>query len=123
VICVFGIFFVPDMVGATKELRRMVRPGGQLAITTWGPRLLEPANGAFWDAIREERPDPLRGFNPWDRISTPAGLRELIDEAGVRDAEIVAEAGSHPLHDPEDWWLIAMGPRHSSGQLGCWCTA
>ncbi|WP_256360657.1 class I SAM-dependent methyltransferase [Methylomonas koyamae] len=36
VVCVFGIFFVPDMSAAVKELWRQVRPGGRLAITTWG---------------------------------------------------------------------------------------
>jgi ubiquinone/menaquinone biosynthesis C-methylase UbiE len=108
-ICVFGIFFVPDMVAATKELWRMLRPGGRLAITTWGTDLFEPANSAFWEAIREERPDLLKGFNPWERISTPAGLREMLGEAGIENAEVVAEAGCHPLSAPEDWWLIAMG--------------
>lgn len=109
VVCVFGIFFVPDMFAATKELWRMVRPNGRLAITTWGPELFEPANAAFWEAIRDERPDLLRGFNPWERISTPAGLREMLAEAGIGEAEIVAEAGSHPIRSPDDWWLIAMG--------------
>ena len=33
----------------------------------------------------------------------------MLAEAGITGAEIVAEAGSHPLSDPEDWWLIAMG--------------
>lgn len=54
--CVFGIFFVPDMVAATKEVWRMLRPGGRLAISTWGPDLFEPANSAFWEAIGAERP-------------------------------------------------------------------
>ncbi len=44
VICVFGIFFVPDMQAAVRELWRRVRPGGNLAITTWGPRFFEPVN-------------------------------------------------------------------------------
>ncbi len=109
VICVFGIFFVPDMAAAIKELWRMVRPGGRLAITTWGPDLFEPASSAFWEAISEERPDLLKGFNPWERISTPAGLREMLGEAGIADVETVAEAGSHPIRSPEDWWLVAMG--------------
>lgn len=109
VVCVFGIFFVPDMVAATNELWRMLRPGGRLAITTWGPDLFEPANTAFWEAIREERPELVKGFNPWERISTPAGLSQMLAEAGITGAEIVPEAGSHPLDFPEDWWLIAMG--------------
>jgi ubiquinone/menaquinone biosynthesis C-methylase UbiE len=109
VVCVFGIFFVPDMVAATEELWRMVRPGGRLALTTWGPDLFEPANTVFWEAIRKERPDLLKGFNPWERISTPAGLRQMLGEAGIADVEIVAETGSHPISSPDDWWLVAMG--------------
>ena len=34
VISVFSVFFVPDMTKQVTELWRMVRPGGQLAITT-----------------------------------------------------------------------------------------
>jgi ubiquinone/menaquinone biosynthesis C-methylase UbiE len=106
-VCVFGIFFVPDMAAATKELWRMVRPCGRLAVTTWGPDLFEPANSAFWEAISAERPDLMKGFNPWERISTPEGLREMLGEAGIENVEIVAEAASHPLRSPEDWWLVA----------------
>ena len=43
VVCVFGIFFVPDMEAALRELKRVVRKGGRVAITTWGPRFFEPA--------------------------------------------------------------------------------
>ncbi|MDD2761242.1 MAG: class I SAM-dependent methyltransferase [Methylomonas sp.] len=109
VICVFGIFFVPDMSEAVKELWRMVKPGGRLAITTWGPDLFEPANGAFWAAVERERPDLHRAFNPWERISEPDGLRQMLAEAGVHQVDILAETGAHPLNEPEDWWKIAMG--------------
>lgn len=109
VVCVFGIFFVPDMTEAVKELWRMVKPGGRLAITTWGPNLFEPANGAFWDVINIERPDLHHGFNPWERISEPDGLREMLAEANVCAVDILAEAGTHPLNSPDDWWKIAMG--------------
>src|SRR6185295_12953786 len=51
VVCVFGIFFVPDMPAAVHELWRLVRPGGKLAITTWGPRFFEPATTAFWNSV------------------------------------------------------------------------
>jgi len=109
VVCVFGIFFVPDMSEAARELWRMVKPGGRLAITTWGPNLFEPANGAFWDSIERERPDLHRAFNPWDRISKPEGLRQMLAKAGVHNVDILAESDTHPLNEPEDWWRIAMG--------------
>jgi ubiquinone/menaquinone biosynthesis C-methylase UbiE len=109
VICVFGIFFVPDMVLATKELWRMVHPGGRLAITTWGPKLFEPGNTAFWDAIGKVRPDLVGGFSPWERISEPTSLRKMFLESGIGSVEISEEAGHHSLSCPEDWWAIAMG--------------
>jgi ubiquinone/menaquinone biosynthesis C-methylase UbiE len=109
VVCVFGIFFVPDMLAAIRELWRMVKPGGRLAITTWGPDLFEPANSAFWDAVGDVRPELKRSFNPWERISEPSGLQEMLAESGVHTDHIIGESGSHPLQSPEDWWKIAMG--------------
>jgi ubiquinone/menaquinone biosynthesis C-methylase UbiE len=41
VVCVFAIFFVPDMIKQVGELWRMVRPGGQLAITTWPTAIVD----------------------------------------------------------------------------------
>lgn len=109
VICVFGIFFVPDMTSALIELKRVLRQGGKLAITTWGPRLFEPANTAFWNTVRNFRPDLYKGFNPWDRISEVDDLRSLLAEVGFRDLELVAESGSQPVSSPSDWWAIIMG--------------
>jgi len=103
VVCMFGIFFVPDMAMAVSELWRRVRPGGKLAVTTWGPKFCEPANAAFWSSIKDIRPDLYKGFNPWDRINDPAGLRKILDEGGVASPNIIAENRLHPIKSPEDW--------------------
>jgi SAM-dependent methyltransferase len=109
VICVFAIFFVPDVAKQIRELWRMVRPRGQLAITTWGPRVWEPGSTGWWSAVKDLRPDLHASFNPWDRIAEPAALRGLFTEAGVAQAAIVAEDGSQALRSPEDWWTMVLG--------------
>jgi ubiquinone/menaquinone biosynthesis C-methylase UbiE len=109
VVCVFGIFFVPDMQAGVKALWEVVRPGGKLAITTWGPRWFEPATTAFWNSVHEVRPDLYKGFNPWDRICDPGSLRALLAEAGIQQAEVIAEAGEHPIPSPDAWWSAVLG--------------
>ena len=109
IVCVFGIFFVPDMAAAVSELWRMLCPGGKLAITSWGERVFEPANRIFWNAIESERPDLYKQFTPWDRISDPASLQALLESAGAKQVEVFAEADSHELAAPEDWWTMIMG--------------
>jgi SAM-dependent methyltransferase len=109
VVCVFGIFFLPDMDAAVAELWRLVRPGGTLAVTVWGPEFLEPATAAFWDAVGAERPDLVGVFRPWTRVTDPAGLSQLLRRGGAADPIVEAQAGTHPLADPEDWWTIVLG--------------
>jgi ubiquinone/menaquinone biosynthesis C-methylase UbiE len=109
VVCVFGIFFVPDMVMAVNELLRRVRPGGRLAVTTWGPNLFEPGNNVFWRSIMDVRPDLYKGFNPWDRIDNPGTLKKIFGQAGVASANIVSKDRLHPIRSGDDWWAIVLG--------------
>jgi hypothetical protein len=108
-VCVFGVFFVPDMAAAVRALWTRVRPGGKLALTTWGEHVFEPGDTLFWESVRAARPDLYKSFNPWDRISRPEALRELLREGGVERSEAVVEPGTHPIRRPEDWWTLVLG--------------
>ena len=109
VICVFGVFFAPDMAGFVQEMWRLVRPGAVLAITTWGPGLFEPANTAFWESVRDVEPSLFKAFNPWDEITTEAALADLLSRGGVRDANVTAVPGWHGLDHPDRFWDIVLG--------------
>jgi ubiquinone/menaquinone biosynthesis C-methylase UbiE len=97
VVCVFGVFFAPDMTAFVREMWRLVRPGGVLAVTTWGPGLFEPANSHFWRCVGEVEPTLFKAFNPWDEITTPAALADLFSRADVPHPAVVATAGQHHL--------------------------
>lgn len=109
VVCVFGIFFVPDMAKAVLELWSRIRSGGKLAVTTWASNFCKPASDAFWCSIKNIRPDLHKGFNPWDRIDSPASLRGVFDQAGIASPTITREDRLHPIKSADDWWAIVLG--------------
>ncbi|MCG8409156.1 MAG: DUF4242 domain-containing protein [Phycisphaerales bacterium] len=120
VVCVFAVFFVPEMPALVRELWRMVRPSGQLAITTWGPRAFEPAASLWWQAVQTQRPDLHTEFNPWDSINDAASLHMLFHDAGIPEPKIAVAEDRQPLNEVEDWWTIVLGSgfRWTIEQLG-----
>ena len=110
VVCVFGVFFAADMPAFVAEMWRLVRPGGTLAITTWGPEWCEPASGVFWEAVRQLEPQLFRAFNPWDQITTESALADLLTRGGVGGAITEATTGErHHLERAGDFWDIVLG--------------
>jgi len=120
VVSVFSVFFVPDMERLVRELWRMVRPGGKLAVTTWGPRIFEPAYSRWLVAVEKERPDLASAFNPWDRITDIVSVRKLLEDGGAKDVEVIPEEGVQMLRSADDWWTIALGSglRWTIDQMG-----
>lgn len=109
IVSVFSIFFVPDMARQVATLWRLLEPGGQLAITVWGPGAMEPAAGVFGEEVRRVRPDiPVAG-RPWERLTEPENLRRLLQDAGTATPELRVFADKQPPWQAADWWTIAMG--------------
>jgi ubiquinone/menaquinone biosynthesis C-methylase UbiE len=75
------------------EIIRVVRPGGQLAFSTWGPRQCEWRNR--WQAMaesfvtKEQFDFGLREALPWEGHFSDAGnLQEALREVGLEDIEV-----------------------------------
>lgn len=109
VICAFGVFFAADMAAFIAEMWRLVRPGGILAVTTWGPGLFEPASGPFWTAVRDIEPSLYKAFNPWDEITTPQALTDLFARGGINGVVAHAMPGEHRLERPGSFWDVVLG--------------
>jgi ubiquinone/menaquinone biosynthesis C-methylase UbiE len=107
VLCVLGIFFVPDMSAAVGGLWRCVRPGGTLAITTFGEDVWEPVLAEFLQAAGRARPD-IERVVPWRRIERAEILHAVFAQAGVSHVRVEQQTDVLPFQ-PEDWTTIVMG--------------
>jgi len=111
VLLVFGVFFVPDMEALTRELWSLVKPGGRFVVTVWARGLMDPAYGAFFEAVGAERRDLVPPEPRWLRVADPADLRATLVGGGIPDdaLEIVGERGMHELPHPDEFWTIVLG--------------
>jgi ubiquinone/menaquinone biosynthesis C-methylase UbiE len=108
VVCVLGIFFVPDMAAALRTLVSQVRPGGRIGVAVFGESFFEPLRTIFVEAVNHEAPD-VEVIEPWSRVRTEVELRELFTDAGLRNVAIEERVDHLPLVSAEDWWRIVMG--------------
>jgi SAM-dependent methyltransferase len=106
VLCREGLMLVPDPARAAREIRRVLRPGGRVALAVWGPRERNPWLGVVFDAVSAHTgvPVPPPGIPGPFSLEDGDELASLLAEAGL-SAVVVGEQEA-PLRAPsfEDWW-------------------
>ncbi|HEY2795805.1 MAG TPA: methyltransferase domain-containing protein [Micromonosporaceae bacterium] len=110
----FVINHVGDPGASVRGMRRVVRPGGTVAVTIWAT---SPSSHLIDEAIRAAgveipappRPDAERDFN-----RTEEGFAALLASTGLSDVRASTPSWTHRV-DPEVWW---SGPAGGIGVLG-----
>jgi SAM-dependent methyltransferase len=106
VLCREGLMFATDPRRAVSEFRRVLRPGGRLALAVWGPRERNPWLSIVFDAVSAELERPV----PPPGIPGPFSLADADElEALLRDSKLADVAVSEfpaPLRAAsfEEWW-------------------
>jgi SAM-dependent methyltransferase len=95
----FGHVFAPDAGATGRELVRVVRPGGRVAVTAWSPDGLV---GRLTDVLTDHVDDPPE--DPWAHLQwgKPEFVRTKLP--GVRDLSFSRRIARFRYVSPEHFW-------------------
>jgi ubiquinone/menaquinone biosynthesis C-methylase UbiE len=108
ILCGFAIFFFPQLERALAEFRRTLKPGGRIAVTTWGDQFDQ--DWEWFDKLIEkylpseskedQAPDSAEG----PVFDTPEGMEKIMKTAGFTDIQVISEVADFTYVTREEWW-------------------
>ena len=110
VLSAFTVFFMPDPTAALREWRRVLAPGGRIALSTW---LQGDPRWSWENEVRKQfrdeiRPDALQqlasGMQILERFETAAGVAHELEAAGFAVDEQREHAIEFVFPDERAWW-------------------
>lgn len=104
VLCQFGLMFFEDRAKALGEMRRVLRPGGRMAVSVWDDVENSPGYAQMIELI-----EGMFGSAPADALRAPfclgdrKAVERLLETAGIRDATMTTVAGTARFASIREW--------------------
>ncbi len=102
VLCGFGVMFFPNLDRALSEFRRVLKPGGRVAASTW-----QISQAHDLAVVLDDLGLGGPGESGW--IADPDELASVLERAGFQGVHVIADAHGFRYRDIEDYWQTARG--------------
>ena len=102
VLCQFGLMYFEDRQSALKEMMRVLRPGGSLALSVWDKLENCPAYAMAEELFRRVLGDEYSDEAPYS-LGDQERLQQLLEDSGISGARIQTYEGTARFSSIDDW--------------------
>ena len=99
VLCGFALQFLPDLDRALSEFRRVLKPAGQAAVTTWGE---DDPRWSWYDDLRLANEAVVKLAS--QSLNKREDLFDRFGRAGFTNIQIDTKEVEMIFVDEEEWW-------------------